>query len=597
MRPLGRFAGREAGLVAAAAIAFATIFCWRILANLTYPGVVNDWDMSLTTLWVACRSVRHFHQLPLWNPYECGGIPLFGDPQSRILTPFFPLHLVVGPIVGLHLEVPLHLAIAWAGGYVLARVLGIGWMGAVCTACTFSASSWFFLRAAAGHAVFLPMAYTPWVVAFAWLSATEHRLRWALLAAASVTITLGEGSAYTATFQLVLVALVMAPLVILNGSLWPIVTLIVVGTFSAGFSAVKLLPALAFYQRYPRPIDSAYWTDVSTLMTALFSHSQDFARAGLPWSFHEYGAYIGLFIVPALFALTRPRRAAPWIFAGLMLFLLARGDRGPHAPWTLLHSLPGFRSERLPARMLMLFVLTIGVLAGLGIDVMVRSSRRYGGIAAAVLITVATVDSFLVSSPNLRYALQNPLEKIDADPVFREYKAQFYYNDMLKTVLANRGAVECYQYTAFPTNVIGYNQPDYKGEQYMRGPGSVRLIRWTPNALSYDVSTSALSTLVINQNFDSSWRVVSGRGTVVDYQNLLAVTLPAGAQVIELRYVDSRLMLGAAITMLTLFVALLLCRFERRRPVARVDYREGTEDSLTGRESGNGRRPTIASSR
>jgi hypothetical protein len=564
-----RFFAREEVLVAAGAIGFAAIFCWRILANLTYPGVANDWDMSLTLLWVACRSVKHFHQLPLWNPYECGGIPLFADPQSRILTPFFLLHLVVGPIVGLHLEVPLHLAVAWAGGYVLARVLGIGWIGAVCTACTFSASSWFFLRAAAGHAVFLPIAYTPWIVAFAWLGATRRRLRWPIMAAALVALTVGEGGGYAATFQLVLVALVMAPLVLLNRSLWPIWTLIAVGFFSAGFAAVKLLPALAFYQRYPRPIESAYWTDVSALLTALLSHHQDFARGGLPWSFHEYGAYLGLFIVPALLALARPRRAAPWIFAGLMLFLLARGDKSPHAPWTVLHSLPGFQSERLPSRMLMPFVLTIGVLAGLGIDVLARNLRRYGGIAAAVLITAATVDSFLVSTPNLRHVLQTPLGQINADPAFREYKAPFYYNDMLKTVLANRGAVQCYQYTAFPTNVLGYNEPNYKGEQYLRGPGSVRLIRWTPNVLSYGASTSAPSTLVVNQNYDSSWRVVSGRGTLINYHNLLAVALPAGSQVIVLRYLDKRLVLGAAITMLTFLVALILCRFERRSPGSR----------------------------
>jgi hypothetical protein len=559
-----RFFAREEILVAAAAIGFAVVFCWRILAHLTVPGVANDWDMSLTTLWVAARSVSHFHQLPLWNPYECGGIPLFGDPQSRILMPFFPLSLVAGPVVGLHLEVLLHLAIAWAGGYVLARVLGIGRMGAVAAACTFSSSSWFFLRAAAGHAVFLPMAYTPWIVAFAWLGATRRRLRWALWAAALVAVTIGEGGGYAATFQLVMVTLVMAPLVLLKRSLWPLWMLITVAVFSTGFAAVKLVPALAFYHRYPRPVDSAYWAPVSTLLTALFSHHQDFSRSGLPWGFHEYGAYLGLFIVPALFALARPRRAAPWLFAGLMLFLLARGNTSPDAPWTILHSLPGFHSERMPYRMLMPFVLMIGVLAGLGIDVLVQGLREYGRVAAALLIAVATVDGFLVSTPNLRYVLQSPLEQINADPVFREYKAPFYYNDMLKTALANRGAVQCYQYIAIPTNVVGYNQPHYRGEQHMDGPGSVHLIRWTPNALSYEVSASAPTTLVVNQNYDSSWRVASGRGRLINYRDLLAVALPAGSQLIVLRYSDRRLMLGAAITMLAIFAALIICRFERR---------------------------------
>jgi len=59
-------------------------------------------------------SVAHFHQLPLWNPYECGGTPMIGDPQSRVLTPFFLIHLLFGPVVGIHLEIALHFALLWA---------------------------------------------------------------------------------------------------------------------------------------------------------------------------------------------------------------------------------------------------------------------------------------------------------------------------------------------------------------------------------------------------------------------------------------------------------------------------------------------------
>ncbi len=298
---------REALAARAGAITFAVIFCWRILANLKVAGVAYDWDVWLSTLWVARHSIIRFHQLPLWNPYECGGIPLLADPQSHILTPFFPLTLAVG----LHLELPLHLAIGWAGAYLLARTVGSGRMGGICTACAFCSSSWFFLRAGAGHVVFLPMVYLPLTVAFAWLGAKRRRIGWSIAAAALVAITFGEGGVYAASYTLLVLALLMAPLAVLDRSLWPLLSVAIVIIFAPGFAAIKLLPSLAFYDRYPRPIDSSFWANLKDLSAALFSRNQDLNRHGTAWGFWEYGAYIGLFAIPALGGLLRPKAGAP----------------------------------------------------------------------------------------------------------------------------------------------------------------------------------------------------------------------------------------------------------------------------------------------
>ncbi|MBF6569251.1 MAG: hypothetical protein IVW54_10300 [Candidatus Binataceae bacterium] len=553
---------REAALVAAGAIAFAAIFCWPILTNLTVAGVRFDWDFTLTPVWAGYYSIVHFHQFPFWNPYECGGVPLFADPQARLFTPFFLLSLLFGPIVGVHLEVPIHLAIGWAGGYVLGRVLGMRPIGALCTACAFCGSSWFFLHVAEGHMVFVPLMYTPWIVAFAWLAVDRRRLSWAILGGALVAITVGEGGVYAATYQMIVVVLVMGAWAVLSTSLWPLWATLLTGIFSLGFVAIKLAPAIAFYIRFPRPIDSPFWTDFSILMIALFSHNQDHARAGLGWGFHEYGAYIGLFTVPAIIGLFRPRRAIPWAVAALILFLLALGDISPHAPWTVLHRLPMFRSERLPSRLLMPFVLMIAVLAGFGIDLLWSLRNYWGKLIAVALLVAGTADGFIVSTPNLRYAFGYPLPRITHHAAFRQYRAPYYYVNMLRTGLANEGAIQCYEYTAIPTSVIGYNQPGYQGEQHLIDSGSVTLLRWSPNALSYRVNASIPTVLVINQNYFPSWRLSKGSGRVIEYGNLLAIKIPAGAQQLDLYYFDWRFMLGAVETLLTIIAALLLWRGE-----------------------------------
>jgi hypothetical protein len=107
-------------------VCFVAAFSYPVLAHPGRIGVVWDWPEFLIRNWVATHSIRYFHQLPLWNPYECGGMPLLAHPSSRVVTPLFALPLIFGPIVGLNLQIPAHLAIAWIGGFVLGEVLGRG---------------------------------------------------------------------------------------------------------------------------------------------------------------------------------------------------------------------------------------------------------------------------------------------------------------------------------------------------------------------------------------------------------------------------------------------------------------------------------------
>ncbi|MGZ6243901.1 MAG: hypothetical protein ACXWN9_15115, partial [Candidatus Binataceae bacterium] len=155
----------EIGLVVLAALVFGAVFSYPLVLH---PGVLSsfwDWDFAMQLTLAGYRSIIGYHQLPLWNPWKCGGAPLLANPQARILTPFFPLSLIFGPAAGAHLEVPLHLAMAWAGGYVLGRVLEMRPLGAVACASAFAASSWFPLHVASGELVMMGFCYLPWLLA------------------------------------------------------------------------------------------------------------------------------------------------------------------------------------------------------------------------------------------------------------------------------------------------------------------------------------------------------------------------------------------------------------------------------------------------
>jgi hypothetical protein len=558
---------RETVFVIGCAILFGVVFSYPILEHLSRVGGFYDFDLMLELHWAAAHSVARFHQLPLWNPYKCGGIPMLANPQSRIVTPFFALSLLFGPFVGLNLEIPLHLAIGWSGGYVLARVQGLSRSAGVVCGSIFAGSSWFPLHIGVGHPAFLPALYLPWIVAFLWLSFARRKLFPVAMAAAVVALMLGEAGVYAIGQVFLLAGLLGFTIAISERRWWPIVVVAALALFSIGFAAVKLLPTLELMRAHPRPWNVAEATPLRMILYALFSRNQQLDR--LPpigqWEFWEYGAYIGVLaaLLAAVGIVTSFRRATPWLVAGIVLFALAMGGGGPCYPWTLLHKLPIFSSERAAPRCLIPFVLVVGVLAASGADFIHRRCKAAGARAVYFVAAAMLIDFWLVSVPNLQHAVLQAAPAVTPAPVFRQNLNRSVLS-MLPMTMANEGAINCYEYTNFYSSAAGFNGPGYRGEQYLLGPGTVQLVRWTPNALTYEVAAPQPGIMVVNQNYFPSWRLSRGRGEVFSHHGLLAVRVPAGDQRITLSYRDNAFVLGALISMLTMLVALAVMFLERR---------------------------------
>jgi hypothetical protein len=549
---------------------FSLIFSYPLLARLTFPGSNYDWDFSYEMAWTPYYTIRHFHQLPLWNPYKCGGLPMLANPQSRILTPMFFLQLLFGPVLGLHLEVILHLAIAWAGGYLLARTLGMSRFAALAAATLFPASSWFYLHLGEGHAVMLPFAYLPWLVLCLWRAFDQRTFTYAIVAGALLALMFGEGGVYAVTYSVLLTGVLAFAVAFLRGSPWPLLEVSFAGLFAAGFAAVKLFPSRAFVAQFPRLIGNGYSTDWRVLAISLFSPDQDKLRISPGgFGFHEYGAYVGVgFGLLALCAMLAPlRRTAPWLLAAFVMLLMSRGENSlfGFSLWSVLHRFPVFSSERLPSRWFIPLVFTLGVLAGYGADLLITSFGRAGFTRAAFLLLLGIIECWSVGPPNLRYALTRP--ELTPGPTNASFHQVWgFVNSLMFTMeRMNDGAVHCYEYEDLPTHVIAVNQPGYRGEAYLLyGPQAGRLLLWSPDRLSYQVNATAPDRFVINQNYDPSWRLISGRGTVRPYQGLLSVELPAGSQRITLAYHDDAFLHGLLITLITALLAAFLIAFERR---------------------------------
>ena len=560
----------EAAVVLLAMLCFVVMFSYPVLSRLGHIGTVWDWPEFVIRYWVAYYSVYHFHQLPLWNPYSCGGMPLLAHPSSQIMTPLFLLPLLSGPFTGIDLQIPAHLAIAWSGGYVLGRVLGMGPMGRLTCASIFPASSWFYLHIGVGHLNFLPTAYLPWVAALVLIGAGRQSLGPWALAGLVLAIMFGEGGVYQPT-QAAMVAMLIALWLALARRSWrPIVGIALMAAFGLGFGAIKLLPGWELMRLHPRPIEEVESSTVRVLLQGLFDHHQFYDRARLDaWGFWELGAYLGpaAALLAVIGAVGSPRRSIPWVSGAVLFFILAIGGPYRWFPWTLLHHLPIFYWERMPERFLIVFILLAGVMAGFGADFLAGSFKPLGSIIAALLLVIAMVDMWTVNRPNMDAPVVGEIEQVHPAPHF----IQVFLDPWSQVDIArsNRGALHCNEELDFclvgNMKVTASNQPGYRGEYYLTAPGTLTQSRWTPNALSYDLRTAADNVVVINQNYDRNWRLAQGRGRVIPHDGLLAVQVPGGAQHLRLVYRSDAFMAGAAISLLTCISALGLWYSERRR--------------------------------
>jgi hypothetical protein len=586
-----RLDAREFAWVVLGSLGFAAVFFYPILCDIKYLGPgLHDWllerphfgnlaklpinqdsDLFDQLRWVPYYTLTHFHQWPYWNPYKCGGLPMLGNPESAIVTPFLLIYLVGGLLAGLYLEIYLHIAIAFAGGYVLGRELGLRPIACVVLAGMFPSSSWLPLHIAFGHLNFLPAAYFPWIIAMLLAACRLGEAVPAAIGGLFYALTFTEGN-YTFLYTAILVAIVATMLAVTTLRVRPFIMAAIIAGFGLALCALKFIPVQETLRIHPK-VFGASWITWKGAMIALFSRNQDSYRPS-PSVFYmpEYGGYLGApFIALALAGIVAgPRRALPWVLGTLVFFLLFMGDTGPHALITYLRKLPFGANIGICGRWVIPMAFCVGVLAALGAQLVCDHWGRWGPRIAVVLLSVGLLDAWVVGSPNYRYLFHYSFERPPPSGTFRQFWVE---TPIFMTYIAqaNMGSINCqgFGYNVPPNNMLfGYNQEGYRGEFFMSGPGTLNQTQWTPNRLSFDVSAQAPTMLEINQNFDVDWQVASGHGTVTSDDGRLAVAIPPGHQQLTIFYRPKHMLLALLLTV-TGWIAFVLLWWWERSPAAR----------------------------
>ena len=579
-------------------VATAVAFTRPVFEEIHNWGI-QDWDQHLFHHAVARASVVEYGQFPLWNPYNWSGVPLFASPESRILTPTFPLHLAFGELVGLKLEILLYLLFGMLGAQWLLREFEVGWVASLLGSCVFAFNSWYAVHITVGHSWALNVAYLPWVV-LCFRRAQADGIQLIPLAALLALCFLG-GGVYLLVIALLLLGLLAAFGVLIAGESprRHAAVLLSAAALALLLGAVKFLPAAELMLRYPRltPVEGGY--TLSELVNALVDRAQALGPAlakrsedfnGSP--VHE-GLYVGVLplLLFAIGALSGGRRTAVLVATTLVLLWVSLGTQVEPSAWAWLHALPVFDNLRLPQRFGIGAVLLVAVVAGMGLDA-VRAflARRTGapGLARGAAVCIALfvlADLFAVSSRVFEDAFPIPPRESRRSQAFEQHLGRKGYSapgpvrrirsslsDLYGSFLANHGSTWGYEIVPAATSAIPVGDAAYRGELFLAdGSGSASFRSWSPNRLDVALHPLANDRLVVNQNFDPGWRVVGGRGPVEDWHGLLSVRVAPQDAGITLRYLPRSFLVGAGISATSSLVLAALAWRARGRGPASAD--------------------------
>ncbi|HTP26589.1 MAG TPA: hypothetical protein VMK12_13170 [Anaeromyxobacteraceae bacterium] len=347
--------------------------------TLVWRDTVKLFEPLRTLVGEATRNLR----LPLWNPYEGLGVPLFAQMMHAVLHPVSILAAFALPRAGADLFILAYIALAATGAAFLARTLGASRTAASLAGLGYGLSG--YVLGMSAVLTYLGAAATaPWTIAA--LCRAGRRVRWGLpVAALAVAVLWFAGDP-----QWAIVSLLAALALVLEEDgphgLVPVGGAVALGT---ALAAIQLLPAAVFLNEATRSVglsaaERAQWALSPWRIPEFFAPGLLAGRPGVTlgppvfrWIDGSPERFLGLPFVPSVFV-----GAALLVFAGAGAFgsrrgrMLAAGSAltlwlafGHHAgAEQALHAVPIWGAFRYSEKLVGPLTLWLALLATLGAD-------------------------------------------------------------------------------------------------------------------------------------------------------------------------------------------------------------------------------------
>ena len=337
-------------------------------------------------------SVIHYHQLPLWNPWMSGGVPLYANPQFGLISLQSLLVLPFGAIYGLKLSYVLYAIAGFWGMYMLThRVVGSSRVRSLLVSYIWVFSG-FFAGHNISHYTFSLFFLTPWL--FYFLARRSNKWSWLWFGGIESIILLSSiHYAFLMTslvvglyFCLSLLRINRArgrlslKLQLTRNDIMYVLKVLAVIIILAGYRFLATYYYIAHNPKIPALlIDSPNHPIllIKSLFLPIATHLP--VPPNLQWGWAEYSMYLGLSSAIALLfciglllrqtilkqkiaKFSNPHFVITILIIGFVTFLLAIGDVNRVAPFHILRQLPGFSETRVAARWLYFTMFSILIL-------------------------------------------------------------------------------------------------------------------------------------------------------------------------------------------------------------------------------------------
>jgi len=567
----------QIGVLVLVSILVCLVYYFPILHSGNNLGI-QDWDQNFAWTEASRISLLDFHQFPMWNPYKCGGSVQFANPQIPVISLQTLFALLLGTLSGIKFSIFFHGVLGFIGFYFLAKQYKVSNLGSILAASIFSFSGITGSFLSAGMVVFTSFAYTPYIL-ICFNKSLDNR-KWGIVCGLLFALSFYAG--YHIALLLGVYLLVFAIVTcIVKQTFTPVIALIIMVFTSACLILPKLILSLQLLSNFPRIEKDISGFNIYNFFHFLLSQKQnmfiDMSAQGYHYGIDENSIYVG--IIPVVFFLLYfilnkkgIKNNLALLLTMLVVFWLMLGNVVYPSLYELIKHLPVFTSSRVAQRFRFDFIVPFSLLAGLGLDNVVRrlDQHKLASLLPLVCVLVIYVDLTIFSSNNFlskTLIVKYPEYQLSQGGTFYQttkrgpdfkvertiplplnfIKSDFFMPtsyEYLK-ITQNKGVLECYDSITSTVLAVGIDNIQYHGEFYLLDPVqgvTVENSFWSPNKLVYkitNVQKAIGDTLIINQNYYPGWIEKTGTfscAKTIKHKGLLATKLDSSAGSITLEF-------------------------------------------------------------
>jgi len=589
-----------------------SIFCGPLFYEIDRLGI-RDWDWVLFTHGSYIKSALEYRQLPLWNPWSCGGAALFQHPQVPMLTIAYLLEPFVGLLFAMKLTIVAHYGLALFGMILVARkVYGLtNLFSIILASAIFVFNSLLSLHIAEGHSWIFSAAYLPFIFLGFELYVAYKRLGFLVFGAACFALIVWSGGIYPAPLMAMFLCAYAILRAIIERDKEPIYALLMFGGYAFLFSAPKLIPVADYMLEYPRVvmdreyIPPAAWFDMflNREQSLYFEWKEwDGSKPEDPrmhWGWVEYGCYVGLpltllFLISVFQARLQVEQKIVQVHHLSLLicwvgfFILFVGDFAYVNPYRILKQLPIFNSLHVTGRFLIIltFISSLFLMRFLHQLQISLKDKRLFKYAVALSCILIVGDMMWVSRNPLREAFtiapvvfesvteavvlqEGPYQVVESLPSYGSFSNMYA---AFASGLAIQHGLTVQEkdgnWSSRPQCMDGIGDKLrgfelHKPIIYSQDPGvTISNIRFTPNEITFDIETEKGGQIFLNQNYVRGWNFSEKDSSVGIINHKLAVLVSAGINKdVRFYYRPTSVLLGFitfAIGIIILFIHLFL---------------------------------------